>query len=98
MPLTVLVALFVAFWLPIPSDPRPLSPSEATDRALAVLVGLALVGGAAALIGRSVARRVARQGTATVAVRKWFGRGVRGVDVLTLAFFGLTIHQAEWPR
>jgi STE24 endopeptidase len=97
MPLTVLIAIFVAFWYEAPAHPRPLPPAEVISRILEALGGVALVGVMAAVLGRWVVRRVSRDGLASPSTRQGLARGQRGINLLSLAVFFWIIHRRDWP-
>lgn len=99
MPLTVLIAIFVAYFAEGPDVvPRPMPAEEVILRILEVLCGVASVGVAVAVAGRWVAGQVARDGGIAPATRRGFAWAVRAVSVLSLAVFTWTIHDREWPR
>src|SRR4051812_4273644 len=95
MPLLVLSALLIAFWIS-PSDQPP--PSTSTTRAAALaLAGPLLIGAAAFAVGRMMARRAERLGGLNPKTRRLYARLVRVLDGLILLAFALTIHKAHWP-
>ncbi|CAN5733240.1 hypothetical protein BH23PLA1_BH23PLA1_07300 [soil metagenome] len=99
MPLTVLLAIFVAFWVPSASaiDPSPMTGDELGRCALLTLGAIATIGLASGLVGLWTARTVSRRG-ATSRLRRRYHRATRLLDLLTLLVFGLTVHEVGWGR
>ena len=96
MPLTVLIAIFVASWCVEPgTDPRPVPAAEVVPRIVEVVGGATLVGGIAAGAGWWVVRRASRDAAAARRRLAWSGRVV---NVLSLGAFAWMIHGREWPR
>jgi STE24 endopeptidase len=102
MPLTLLLALFLAFGFDETVVgqggvvPRP--PAVLWSRVSETVGGVLLVAVVAFLLGRVVARRVERQGRASPLVRRAYSIGARAVDVLSLVVYGWIIRQLEWPH
>jgi STE24 endopeptidase len=99
MPLTVLIAIFVAYGSEgAADDPRPLPVAEVVRRTVEALGGVALVGVVAAGAGRWVARRAARDGAAATSARRGLVWSGRAVNALGLAVFSWIILKRQWPR
>jgi len=101
MPLPLLIALFLAFGLDLPADrpgAGPMSDAGASTRAGEAALGVLAVAAFAFVFGRVVAWRVARLGRPSPLVRRAYTLGVRVVDVLSVAVYGVTVHKLEWPR
>lgn len=98
MSFSLLIALFVAFGFDTPTGLGALPRSEIAPRVLAVLGGLAVVGGIAFGLGRLVALRVARRGRVTPAIRRFQAFNRRIVMILSLAFYGWVTYHVGWPR
>lgn len=104
MPISLLLALFLAFGFDFATDAGPgraaarLSAAETWARLGEVASGLLLVAVFSLLVGRLVAYRVARSGRASSSVRRAYGLGVRAADLLSVLVYGWMIHEVEWPR
>jgi STE24 endopeptidase len=98
MPLSLLIALFLAFGIDAGSGGGPMPRAEVAVRVAEVLGGLALVAGVALVLGRWAAARVARRGHPTPGLRRGYFWGVRAVELLTLVVYAAIVHGAEWPR
>jgi STE24 endopeptidase len=95
MPLTVLIAIFVAYWYEGSGvGGRPLPAEEVARRILEVLGGVALVG----MVAAGAGRWVTRAGADATARRRGFAWSSRAVNVLGLAVFAWMIHDRQWPR
>ncbi len=99
MPLSVLLAIFVAFWSPTASaiDPSPMSRLELARCALLTLGAIASVGLASGLLGLWTTRAVSRLG-ASNRLRRHYHRATRVLELLTLMVFGLSVHEIGWGR
>lgn len=91
MPLSLLIALFLAFGLDTPA------PATVSARAMRFGIGgtlamLALIAALSCCLGWWGAARASRPRT-----RRWFGLGIRAIDLATLAAFGAVIHAFGWP-
>ena len=101
MPLSLLLALFLAFGFDGSSVEGPgqvWSSSELGSRVGQTMGGVLAVALVAFLLGRVVARWVDRHGRASPRVRRAYAFGARAVDVLSLAVYGWIIYSLEWPR
>src|SRR4051794_20868325 len=97
MPVSLLIALFLAFGIDVPSGPGPIPRPDLVERLGETFGGLALVGALAFGLGRLVAARVSRQGYATAALRRRYSWGVRLIELLTLGVYAGILYEARWP-
>jgi STE24 endopeptidase len=97
MPVSLLIALFLAFGIDVPAGPRPIPRVDLFEDLGETLGGLALVGALAFGLGRFVAARVSRQGYATSALRRRYSWGVRLIELLTLGVYAGILYEARWP-
>lgn len=97
MPVSLLIALFLAYGIEPQSGPGPLARLDLLARLGEVLGGLALVGVLAFGLGRLVAAGVSRYGYATSALRRRYSWGVRVIEALTLCVYAGILHEAGWP-
>jgi STE24 endopeptidase len=97
MPVSLLIALFLAYGIDMPAGPGPIARPVLLERLGEALGGLALVGALAFGLGRLVAARVSRQGYATATLRRRYGWGVRAIDLATLGVYGGILYEARWP-
>src|SRR5438270_10861807 len=97
MPISLLIALFLAYGIDMPPGPGGIARADLIGRLGETLGGLALVGALAFGLGRLVAARVSRQGYATSALRRRYSWGVRVLDLLTLGVYGGILYGAGWP-
>lgn len=101
MPLSLLLALFLAFGLETDADssiPASWPRAELWSRASETVGGILLVAVIAFVHGRLIARRVNRAGRASPMVRRAYVLGARAVDLLSLGVFAWIIHDLQWPR
>ena len=101
MPLTVLLAIFVAFWSPtspIGEAAASLSrPESSTSRAVLSMGVVGLFGLLSAVSGLVVAHRIIRRGLRP-GDRKGLSRAASVLDWTALAAFAATIHLLDWPE
>jgi STE24 endopeptidase len=97
MPVSLLIALFLAYGIDVPAGPRPMERPDLIGRLGEVLGGVALVGALAFGLGRLVASRVSRRGYASSALRRRYSWGVRIIEVLTLGIYAGILYGAGWP-
>src|SRR3954468_6222653 len=97
MPVSLLIALFLAYGIEIPAGPGPIARPELLARLGETMGGLALVGALAFGLGRLVAARVSRRGYATSVLRRRYSWGVRIIEALTLAVYAGILYEADWP-
>src|SRR3954451_9574064 len=97
MPVSLLIALFLAFGIDNPAGPGPIERADLIGRLGEALGGLALVGALAFGLGRFVAARVSRRGYATSELRRRYSWGVRVIEVLTLGVYAGILYEAGWP-
>lgn len=102
MPLPLLIALFLAFGFEGAAAERaggvPWPPLEVWSRVSEAVGGVLVVALSAFALGRVVAWRVSRRGFASARVRRAYGLGVRGVDLLGLTVYAWTVFDLKWPR
>ncbi len=98
MPVSLLIALFLAYGIDLPSGRTPLARAELLERLGEAAAGLALVGMLAFGLGRLVAARVSRRGYASPRLKRRYGWGVRGIELLTLGVYAGILYEAGWPR
>ena len=98
MPLPALLAIFIAFWFESSTEAGPLPRPELIARLWQTLGLLGLVAGVAFTVGRGVAWRVARRGSASPRARRVLAWGSRALDVMALVAFAGIIHWLGWPR
>ncbi len=97
MPFSLLIALFLAFGFDSPAQLGPIPRSELAPRLRETLFGLALVSFIAFALGRLVAARTARRGSASVSLRRLYAWGAKGVEGLTLVVYAWMTHEVGWP-
>src|SRR4051812_38542625 len=97
MPVTLLIALFLAFGIDVPDGPVTIPRSDLFQRLAEALGGLTLLGALAFGLGRLVAAHVSRRGYASAALRRRYAWGVRGIELLTLGIYAGILYQAHWP-
>src|SRR5215212_3751086 len=98
MPLPLLFALFLAFGLDATSQLGPVPRPELAWRLGAIAGLIATVGLSALALGRWVSWRVSRAERASTRVRRVYAWGARALEILTLAGFGVIVHQWDWAR
>jgi STE24 endopeptidase len=97
MPVSLLIALFLAYGLDMPAGPGPITRREFIDRLGETLGGVALVGVLAFGLGRLVAGCVSRRGYASAVLRRRYSWGVRLIEILTLGIYAGVLYGASWP-
>jgi STE24 endopeptidase len=97
MPVSLLIALFMAYGIDGPSGPGRITGADLIGRLGETLGGLALVGAIAFGLGRLVAARVSRRGYASVRLRRRYSWAVRIIDALTLGVYAGILYEADWP-
>src|SRR3954452_1830308 len=97
MPVSLLIALFLAYGVDVPAGPVPIPRPDLIGRLGEALGGLGLVGALAFGLGRLVAARVSRRGYATAALRRRYSWGVRVIELLTLGVYAGILYEARWP-
>lgn len=98
MPVSLMIALFLAFGTDAILPPAPVPRSSVVPRSLEALGGVALIGLTALAFSAAVAIRVRSRGRATSGSRRLFAAGSRAVEFLTLAGYAWTIHGLGWPE
>ncbi|WP_435009127.1 M48 family metallopeptidase [Tundrisphaera lichenicola] len=98
MPVSLLIALFLAFGTDAVLPMAPVSREAILPRVVETLVVIGLVGLTALVIGLAVAIRVRRQGRASRGSRRLFSLGTRVVEILTLGGYAWIIHGLSWPE
>jgi STE24 endopeptidase len=94
MPISILIALLIAFGLELP--PAAYSASPAPWRILGAAVGVLVVGILAFALGVWVAARVSGLGYASARIRRSYTRGLRFLTVFGLATYAWMIHHLGW--
>jgi STE24 endopeptidase len=97
MPVSLLIALLLAYGFDVPAGPGPLARQELIGRLGEALAALALVGALAFGLGRLVASRVSRRGYATATLRRRYAWGVRLIEMMTLGVYAGILYGAGWP-
>jgi STE24 endopeptidase len=98
MPVSLLIALFLAFGTDAIFPPSPVVDGSVASRILEASAEIGLVGLAALSFSLVAATSVRRQGRSTPGARWWFGMGSRVVAVLTLAGYAWVIHGLSWAE
>ena len=98
MPVSLLIALFLAFGTDAILPPAPIPPGSVVPRSIEALGEVALVGLVALSFATAVVIRVRNQGRATSGARRLFGVGSRVVGALTLGGYAWVIHGLGWPE
>src|SRR3954452_25546464 len=96
MPVSLLIALFLAYGVDVPAGPVPIPRPDLIGRLGEALGGLALVGALAFGLGRLVAARVSRRGYATSALRRRYSWAFRAIELLTLCVYAGILYEADW--
>ncbi len=96
MPLSLLIALIVAFGIDPPRAGVP--DSDVGVRVLETCGGISMVAALAFGLGLWVAARVSQTGLATSRLRKRFALGARFLTGVALLVYGWIIHSVEWSR
>ena len=97
MPVSLLIALFLAFGTDAIFPPAPIPPGSVALRSMEAVAEVGLVG----LVGLAFSTAVlirARQARATPGVRRLFSAGSRTVGALTLGGYAWVIHGLGWPE
>jgi STE24 endopeptidase len=97
MPVSLLIALFLAYGIDGPAGPGRIARADLIERLGETLGGLALVAAIAFGLGRLVAARVSRRGYASSRLRRRYSWGVRIIEVLTLGVYAGILYEADWP-
>ena len=97
MPVSLLIALFLAYGIDVPAGSGPIARPDLIGRLGEALGGVALVGALAFGLGRLVAARVSRRGYASSRLRRRYSWGVRVIEVLTLGVYAGILFGAGWP-
>src|SRR5512135_127626 len=97
LPISLLIALILAFGLDGPAEAGAMPRPGALTRSAEALGGVAVVALAAFGLGRWVVFQVGRWGYATSGILRRYRRGLVAVEVLSLAAFGATVHGLGWP-
>jgi STE24 endopeptidase len=98
MPLSLLIALVLAFGFDLHPEGGALAHEDLVNREWEAAGGLSLIAAVAIALGQWVALRAARPGGPDAACRRLFYFGGRTIEVLTLAVFAWIIHGLDWPR
>jgi STE24 endopeptidase len=98
MPLSLLIALVLAFGIEAGGVAGPYPPGEVPRRVAQAGAGLAAVAVAAFLAGRLIAWRVARRGRPTPAIRRAYSVAGFLIQTWALAYYAWVIYGLGWPR
>jgi STE24 endopeptidase len=98
MPLLVLVAVLVAFWSGVPTDPSGMGAAEVGRRLMETAGIVAAVGAAAAVVGHAFRAWARRRGEATPGARRAFAWASRALDAVGLAAFVEIVQGLSWPE
>jgi STE24 endopeptidase len=97
MPLSLLIAIFLAFGFDLRGDVGPMDPAELHHRMLETFGGVGCVALLSLLLGQWVAVRVARHGGSSASIRRVFGIGCRALDGFNLIVYAWIILGVDWP-
>lgn len=97
MPVSLLIALFLAYGIDVPAGPGPIARPDLIGRLGEALGGVAFVGALAFGLGRLVAARVSRRGYASSRLRRRYSWGVRIIEAMTLGVYAGILYGAGWP-
>jgi STE24 endopeptidase len=95
LPVTFLLALFVAFGIDPPGT--GVAPSDVGLRLLETGAGIFLVAILSLGLGLWVASRVSHDGSPTSRLRRRYANGTRLLSALSLLIYGWIIHSVGWP-
>ena len=98
MPVSLLIALFLAFGTDAILPPSPIPPGSVVPRLIEAMAEVGLVGLAALAFATLVRVRVRRRGRPTSGSRRLFAVGSRVVGALTLGGYAWIIHGLGWPE
>src|SRR5262245_45328367 len=96
MPLSLLVALILAFGIEAPRAGTP--APDVGIRVLETCGGIAVVAILAFGLGLWVASRAPRAGAASLGLRRRYALGSRLLTAISLVVYGWIIHSVGWPR
>ncbi len=98
MPVSLLIALFLAFGTDAILPPSPVPRGSVVPRLIEAMAEVGLVGLTALAFATLVRARVRRRGRATSGARRLFAAGSRTVGALTLGGYAWIIHGLGWPE
>lgn len=98
MPVSLLIALFLAFGTDAILPPDPVPRASIVPRMAEALAEVGGVGLTGLAIAMTVVVRVRRRGRATSGSRRLFSVGSRAVGLLTLGGYAWVIHGLGWPE
>ncbi len=96
MPVSLLIALLIAFGLEPPATGVP--PSDVVTRVLETCGGVILIASLAFGLGFWVAFRASHIGALTSRLRRGYALGARLITVLSLLIYGWIIHSVGWSK
>jgi STE24 endopeptidase len=96
LPVSLLIALVIAFGVEVPATAVP--PSDVGARLLETFGGITLVAALAFGLGSWVAARVSHLGYATSRIRRRYSLFVRLLSVLSLCVYAWIIHVVGWSK
>jgi STE24 endopeptidase len=98
MPVSLLIALFLAFGTDAILPPAPIPPGSVALRSMEAASEVGLVGLVALAFSTAVMVRARRQASPTPGARRLFAVGSRAVEALTLGGYAWVIHGLGWPE
>src|SRR5690349_13105705 len=98
MPLPFLIAMMLAFGLDLNETTGPLPRDQLRERLTLVAVGLVGLAALALGIGRLVAWRVRRMGSASSGLRRAYRWNSTALEGLALVYFAWILHGLDWVR
>ena len=98
MPVSLLIALFLAFGTDAIFPPSPIPRGSVVPRLIEAMAEVGLVGLTALAFAPAVLIQVRRRGRPTTGARRIFTFGSRSVGALTLAGYAWVIYGLSWPE
>ncbi len=96
MPVSLLIALLIAFGIEPPTTGVP--QADVGARVLETFGGITLIASLAFGLGLWVSFRVSHSGSATSRLRRRYALGVRAITILSLIVYGWIIHYVGWSK